>query len=103
MDVLNADASASCEYLQAFAMADAQLLKHLKLDPLANYAPLPESCDLREGLAASVDLPDDADYCDIAKKMLDLAEQFLVDVERQPIIGDVNWPPVSLRPSDAER
>jgi hypothetical protein len=46
------------------------------------YMPLPESDYFRERLAESVDLPKNADYCAIAEKFTDLANQFMEEVRR---------------------
>lgn len=68
---------------------DKKLLEHLKL-PLkpegrltVGYAPLAESRCFREGLAASIGLPIHADYCAIADSFVDLASQFLGNVQRK--------------------
>lgn len=62
---------------------DSKLLRHLGLDVGVNYAPLPESSYFREGLAAKLELPKDADYCDIADRLLQHTEQFLANVREQ--------------------
>ena len=80
---------------------DEDLLKHLKLDPTVMYASLPESRCFRKGLALSLDLEEDADYCAIAEELLARAEHFLADVEQQPAIGKVKWGPTSLSPDEA--
>jgi hypothetical protein len=68
---------------------DKLLLEHLGLNADDNYAPLPESRCFREGLAESVDLQRDADYCDIAAQMLKLTEEFLAKVQQQPMLSRV--------------
>lgn len=75
---------------------EEQLLKHLALDKSATYAPLAESNSLREALAASVNLSNDADYCDIAEKLLDLSKQFLVQVETHNSLSKVVGPWFSI-------
>lgn len=64
-----------------------KLLDHLDL-PLApngslvvEYATLPDSHAFREGLANSVGLDKNADYCTISKKFVEIAEQFLNNLE----------------------
>jgi hypothetical protein len=79
------------------------LLKLLNLEVGVNYAPLPESDALREALAASVGLNQDADYCDIAETFLDIVDIFLTDVRRQPQISRVKWGAASLNPKDFAR
>lgn len=74
---------------------DQKLLAHLKLKP-ANYMPLPESSCFQEGLAASVNLPNKADYCAIAEKLLNRAERFIADVQKQPMVSRVKWGRVSF-------
>lgn len=59
------------------------LLKHLGLDLGGEYASLPESPTFREGLAASLDLQCDSDFCDIADELLARAGRFLTDVQAQ--------------------
>jgi hypothetical protein len=64
------------------------LLKHLGLLPkpkghlIVGYMPVPESDAFRESLAKSVNLPQDADYCMIAEKFVDLANKYLEDVRK---------------------
>ncbi len=47
------------------------------------YAPLPESGPLREGFATFLGLEKDTDYCDIAKRFVDIAINFLEKVRMQ--------------------
>lgn len=67
---------------------DKKLLTHLGLPLIppgllvVGYMPLPQSIDFRKGLARSVNLPSDADYCTIADKFVDLADQYLEDVRK---------------------
>jgi hypothetical protein len=63
---------------------DEQLLLHLDLPtekelvpPVVAYMPLPESTCFQEGLARSLNLPKDADYCTIVGTLADLANEFL--------------------------
>jgi hypothetical protein len=80
---------------------DKKLLNHLNLPlkpqgPLiVSYMPLPESGCFREGLAESVNLPKDADYCTIAETFVDLANQFLESVRQKTILAQITGP-VSL-------
>lgn len=68
---------------------DAELLRHLKLDVRRKYMALVDSDGLREGLAASLDLKKNADYCAIADALLMRADQFLAAVKRQPGLSRV--------------
>jgi hypothetical protein len=70
--------------------ADEDLLKSLNLEiqeerfgkkKKVNYAPLPESDSLQEGLATFIGFGKDADYCDIAERFIDIAGKFLIDVQ----------------------
>jgi hypothetical protein len=79
---------------------EPELLRHLRLDEARNYASLPESGCIREGLAQSIDLQKDADYSDIAEELLTRSDRFLKAVRRQPIIAKVRWGPVSFSPED---
>jgi hypothetical protein len=82
---------------------DKALLKSLKLETKVNYAPLPESDSLREGFAALIGFGKDADYCDIAERFIDIANDFLVKVKGQIKLIKVNWGTVSLNPNDFAR
>jgi len=44
--------------------------------------------------AVSVNLPKDADYCDIAEKLLNCAANFLADLEKKTVLSRVG--PVNL-------
>ena len=57
--------------------------------PFAGYMPLPESDAFKEGLALSINLPKDANYCAIAEKFVDLANEFLEDVRRSTSLSRV--------------
>jgi hypothetical protein len=78
---------ANCYKHQAGQTPTEQLLAHLSLPPkppeqlVVGYMSLPESHAFREGLAASVNLPKEADYCTIAEKFVDLANQFVKDAQ----------------------
>jgi hypothetical protein len=62
---------------------DPELLEHLglPLEPsgwaVTGYMPLPESEDFRKGLAKSVDLPENSDFCSIAECFVREADSFL--------------------------
>jgi hypothetical protein len=58
-----------------------KLLKQLALETGINYAPLPESQSLQEGLASFIGLKKDATYCDIADRFIDLGKAFVEEVE----------------------
>jgi hypothetical protein len=81
---------ANCLKHDAHKKPSKKLLEHLNLPNVLNrpnidqlvdaYLPLPESFFLKEGLAKSVNLPEDADYCAITDAFADLCNQFLDDV-----------------------
>ncbi|MGD1074308.1 MAG: hypothetical protein ABSB15_29735 [Bryobacteraceae bacterium] len=75
-----------------------KILKHLGLDESLNYMPLPASERFRVGLAAHIGLPKDADYCDIAEKLLNCAAGFLADLqEKSEQTGRLStWGPVNF-------
>jgi hypothetical protein len=90
---------ANCLKHEPWQEPDEKLLKHLKLPtaaelkrPVVGYMPLPESRCFREGLAASLDLPRDADYCAITEKFVDLVGRFLEDVKRNTRLGQLTGP-----------
>ena len=75
---------------------DEVLLRHLGLPtvdqlkpPIVGYMPLPESDCFQEGLATSINLPKDADYCAIAEKFVELANQFLEDVRQNTRVSRI--------------
>ncbi len=74
---------------------DERLLRHLNL-PLkpvgrliVSYLPLPESSCFREGLAVSVNLPHDADYCTIAEAFVDSATRFLESARQKRSLAQI--------------
>jgi hypothetical protein len=80
---------ANCFKHEPWQEPDEGLLKHLGLPavkqlkpPIVRYMPFPESGCFKEGLAASVNLSKDVGYCEIAERFIDLADQFLEDVQR---------------------
>lgn len=79
---------------------DHKLLDLLELETGVNYAPLPESDSLREGLAAFIGLEKDAGYCDIAERFVNIAKDFLVTVQSRTKLSRVKRSPVSLNPRD---
>ena len=76
------------------------LLNQLKLKIDDKYAPLHESGDLQEGLALSIGLEKDADYCDIAERFLDVVDLFLADVQKRTRLSRVRWGAASLNPDE---
>ena len=86
---------ANCVKHEPMGVPDEELLKllNLPLKPegrlIVGYMPIPESSCFREGLAQSVNLPKDVDYCSIAETFVDLANQFLKDVERKTSLAHV--------------
>ena len=77
-----------------------ELLNKLNLQTGVNYAPLPESDALREGLAELIGLGKDTGYCDIAVRFVDIASDFLGNVQSRTRVSQVKWGPVSLKPKD---
>jgi hypothetical protein len=71
---------------QPFSAPSKALLKYLGLDTGRNYASLPESPTLKEGLAAFLNLPDSADYCDIADELVARVDRFLAGVKGQKLV-----------------
>ena len=82
---------------------DEELLKFLNLETEVNYAPLPESPALKDGLANSIGLDKNADYCDIVERFVDIASDFLADVQNRTELSPVRWGPVSLNPDAFSR
>jgi hypothetical protein len=81
--------------LKRLNLPNVDQLKQLK--PLIDgYLPLPESSSFREGLAAYVNLPKDADYCTIAEKFADLANKFLEDVRQNTSLARITGSKVSF-------
>jgi hypothetical protein len=69
------------------------LLQHLapRTRPNLNYDSLPESQGFKAELAASLDLLDGANYCDIADELLDRVARFLAEVPKQSMLSPVKW------------
>lgn len=86
---------------------DEKLLSLLGLETGVKYARLPESDDLRKGLANCIGLKEDASYCDIAERFVGNASDFVaeVQVKNSANLSIVNRGRggVSLKPSDFER
>lgn len=82
---------------------DDDLLNLLRLEIGVNYASLPESDALREGLAKFVGLRGDADYCDIAERFVDISNTFVSTVKGRTKLSKVRWDAVSLNPADFAR
>jgi len=75
---------------------DQKLLRLLKLKPEDTYAQLPESLALQKGLAVFVGLNNDATYCDIAGRLVDIADGFLVEVQNRNRLSAVKRGPIPL-------
>ncbi len=75
---------------------DDDLLRHLNLPlkpigpMIVGYLPLAESSCFREGLAASMDLPTDTDYCAIVDAFVDATNQFLVKVREHSSLAKIS-------------
>lgn len=82
---------------------DEELLSFLTLETGVNYASLSESNELRKGLAVLIGLDEDADYCKIVKQFIEIASDFLAEIENQTKLGKIKLGPVSLNPNDFER
>jgi hypothetical protein len=79
---------------------DKKLVEWLKIEMGVNYAPLPESDLLREGLAVFIGLNQDATYCDIAERFLSVATDFLLSIESRTELSEVRRGYASLNPKD---
>jgi hypothetical protein len=80
-----------------------ELLNKLNLQTGVNYAPLPESDALREGLAELIGLGKDTGYCDITTRFVDIASDFLANVQSRTRISRVQPGRVSFNPKDFAR
>ena len=78
---------------------DNDLLKFLNLETGDDYARLPESPALREGLATSVGLGKDAGYCDIVGRFVDIASGFLAQAQSHTKARPFKRVPTSLIPA----
>ena len=85
-----------------YATPRQDLLMHLGLKPIISkrptvtYASLPESQHFREALAAHLGLARDADYTAIAEEFVNVVQNFVDVVERQPHIAAIAPTPVRL-------
>lgn len=86
---------ANCVKHEPTQEPDENLLKQLNLPlkpigpMLVGYAPLSESDIFREGLAISVNLAGDTDYCTIAEAFVNLVDQFLNKVRQETNLAQV--------------
>lgn len=80
-----------------------KLLDKLNIETGVNYAPLPESNSLREGLAEFIGLGKDTGYCDIAARFVDIASGFLANVQSRTRLSRVQPGRVSFNPKDFAR
>jgi hypothetical protein len=89
---------ANCYKHDPSRVPNDKLLRHLELDETAHYLPLPESRNFQKGLAAYVHLPQDADYCDIAERLLDCAARFLLNLQKKTAETGLlsTWGPVNF-------
>lgn len=76
-----------------------ELLKFLDLEPLGKYAWLPESGTVRAGVGALVNLEPEADYCEIAEQFVRVANEFILEIQRQVKLSPVRSEPIPLRPA----
>ena len=75
---------------------DIELVRHLRLDEKLVYAPIPESFELKNGLARIVGLPEDSRLSEITEMFNAHAGEFLKDVQVKNVLSPVNWGRVSL-------
>jgi hypothetical protein len=107
LEHLRAQMEQQGEALEPYA---AELLEHLQDRPQRDerqrqpFRPLAESPDLMRGLAATLDLNDPTDYCDITREYLVRAKAFLEEVraraEKRPTWSRVR---PTVASSDPER
>ena len=76
-----------------------ELLKYLKLDIDVPYAPITESEKFRKGLASFIGLVEDADFCNITERFVEIANDFLTNVESKVILSKVNLGFVPINPN----
>ena len=82
---------------------DRELLEFLKLETGVPYLPLPESQVLQDRLAVFNGLGNGVNYCDIAERFVDIASDFLEDVQKHTKLSPVKWGPTSFNPEQAAR
>jgi len=75
---------------------DIELVRHLGLDEKLVYAPIPESFEVKKGLARIVGLPEDSRLSEITEMFVAHAGEFLKDVQARNVLSPVNWGRVSL-------
>jgi hypothetical protein len=75
---------------------DIKLVNYLGLDEKLVYAPIPESFELKKGLARIVGLPDDSRFSEVTERFVEHANEFLKDVQARNVLSPVNWGRVSL-------
>jgi hypothetical protein len=86
---------ANCLKHESSQQPDEKLLKHLKLPAkpaerfVTSYLPVAESGYFRQGLAESINLAKDADYCVIAETFVDLAGQFVENVRQKTSLAQI--------------
>ncbi len=80
-----------------------ELLNLIHLEIGINYASFTESDDFRKGFAKFIGLNEDADYCDISERFVDISKDFLLNVKGRANLSEVKWGAVSLDPNNFER
>jgi hypothetical protein len=75
---------------------DTELVRYLGLDEKLVYEPIPESFELKKGLARIVGLQDDCRFSEITERFVEDADEFLKDVQARNVLSPVNWGRVSL-------
>lgn len=80
-----------------------ELLKLLNLETGVPYDTLPNSDDLRKGLADLVGLEEDADYPDIAERFVNITYEFLEGVQNRTKLSPIKRSPASLNPKNFAR
>jgi hypothetical protein len=79
---------------------DKDLLRLLDLTTEKRYASLPESDLFQGGLAVFIGLGEDADYCDIAERFVNIASEFTSTVQSRIKLSRVKRGPISLHGRD---
>jgi hypothetical protein len=75
---------------------DIELIRHLGLDEKLIYAAIPESFELKKGLARVVGLPDDSLFVDITQRFVEHVAEFLKDLQAKSVLSPVALGKVSL-------
>lgn len=81
-----------------FSTPDEELLRFLSLNTSYNYAPLSESDELRKGLAIFIGISPDADYFEIVNKFVEIAHNFLTEMEKKTKPCKIKGKAVSFNP-----